>query len=206
MLRERLIRGAHDAGLTLIELIVATSLMGVVSTLVVGAVVQSQLVLTHNDDENRGLQDAKVIMDRLGRDVREARSVVCDGGLSDPSDAASTDPYCASHLQLWIDSNSDYVKQDGEVVTWRLKRSTDGEHYDVWRSLGTGAVPLSQKRQATSLWTKFAFTYDYLDGSGHPVFGKVQQVRIEIQYDAIVGRGTKVRSAAFAARLRNKGD
>jgi len=203
----RRLRGrADERGLTLIELLVATSLMGVVSTLVVGAVVQSQRVLTHNDDENRGLQDAKVIMDRLGRDVREARSVVCDGGLADPSDPTSTDPYCASHLQLWIDANSDYVKQDNEVITWRLKRSTDGEHYDVWRSLGTGAVPVSQKREATSLWTKFAFTYDQLDSSGNPVFARVEQVRIEIQYDAIVGRGTNVRTAAFAARLRNKGD
>ena len=181
------------------------SLMLVVSGLVTGAVVQTQQVFSHTDDENRGLQDAKIIMDRLGRDVREARSVTCDGGLADPSDTSSTDPYCASHLQLWIDSNSDYVKQDTEVITWRLKRSTDGEHYDVWRASGGGLTPGTSKREATSLWTRFAFRYDYVDASGLPVFDKVQQVNIEIQYDAIVGRGSKLRSAAFAARLRNKG-
>ena len=81
-------------------------LLAVVSTLVLTAVIQASRVLTQNDDENTGLQDAKVIMDRLGRDVREARAVVCDGGLADPTDTTSADPSCSAHLQLWIDYNS----------------------------------------------------------------------------------------------------
>ena len=81
-------RARRDSGVTLIELLVTMMLLAVVSTLVLTAVIQASRVLTQNDDENTGLQDAKVIMDRLGRDVREARAVVCDGGLADPTDMA----------------------------------------------------------------------------------------------------------------------
>ena len=65
--------------MTLIELLVAMVLLGVVSSLVLAGVIQASRVLTHTDDENRGLQDAKVILDRLSRDIRQARGVVCDG-------------------------------------------------------------------------------------------------------------------------------
>ena len=198
-------RSSAEAGLTLIELLVSTMLMAIVSSLVVGAVIQASRVFVHTDDENRGLADAKVILDRLGRDVRESRGVVCDGGLADPTDTTTTDPSCRSHLQLWVDANSDYAQQADEVITWRLQRSVDGEHYDVWRAIGPALAPLSQQRIATSLWTQFAFAYD--DGSTDPASGtlRAQEVIMRIEYDAIVGRGTMVRQAAFTARLRNKG-
>ena len=191
-----------SSGVTLVELIVTMLLLGVVSTLVVGAVTQSSRILTHTKDEDFGLQDAKVILDRLGRDVRESRGAVCDGGLADPSDASSTDAACAAHLQLWVDSNSDYLRQETEVITWRLQANADGQHFDVWRITGTGVggTPVTQQRQASSLIVRIAFTYDNAD------FGKVQQVNMRMQYDAIVGQGTDIREVAFSARLRNKGN
>lgn len=198
-------RPGAEAGMSLVEVLITMMLLAVVSTLVVGAVVQTQRTVTHNDDENKGLQDAKMILDRLGRDVRESRGVVCDGGLADPTDAASADPYCKAHLQLWVDSNSDYAKEDSEVITWRLQRNPDGDHFDVWRTVGTGATPLSRKREASSLIVQIAFTYDAVDAAGNPAFSKVQQVNMNMKYDAIIGRGTSVRYVAFGARLRNKG-
>ena len=88
-------RRPAEGGMTLIELLVAMVLLGVVSSLVVVGVAQASRLLTHTDDENRGQQDAKVILDRLSRDIRQARGVVCDG--------AGGDTYCREHLQLWID-------------------------------------------------------------------------------------------------------
>ena len=112
-----------DRGVTLIEILVAMGLLLTVSSLVVVAVSQAARSMFQVDDENRGLQDTKVILDRLGRDVREARGVHCDGGLAEVGNTNSVDPTCASHLQLWIDDNSDYLQQDTEVVTWRLLRT-----------------------------------------------------------------------------------
>ena len=191
----------RDAGVTLIEMIVTMMILAVVSTLVLTAVVQASRVLTQNDDENIGLQDAKIIMDRLGRDVRDARSVVCDGGLADPTDPTSADPNCAAHLQLWIDYNSNYAQGHDEVVTWRLQKASDGIHYDVWRIQGDGLagnVP-QKKLEATSLIVKTLFTYDT------PLPQDAHVVTMNLQYDAIVGRGVGVRNAVFSAMLRNKG-
>lgn len=192
-------RRGRERGTTLIELLVTMILLGVVSTLVVGAVVQSSRVLTHTDDEEKGLQDAKVILDRLGRDVREAREVVCDGGLADPTDPGSTDVACQAHLQVWIDSNSDYVREPTEVVTWRLVRN--GGHYDVWRVVGNGSggSPVTSHREATTLILNIAFTYN------PGPFASVNQVNLLMTYDAIASGGSAPRDVAFSARLRNKG-
>lgn len=198
-LRDRLV--ASDRGLSLIEVIVTMVLLAVVGSLMVGAVTQSAKVFVNNSDENRGLQDAKVVLDRMGRDVRNARGVVCDGGLADPSDATSADPGCAAHLQLWIDANSDYIQQNSEVITWRLRRSPDNTHFDVLRVTGNGLngnVPTTQM-EATSLIVRTLFTYDATTPS------KATLVNLRMRYDAIVGIGTDIREAVFSARLRNKG-
>ena len=58
-----------DAGMTLVELMVAMTLLLGVSTMIVMFVSSTVRVQIHNDDENRGLSDAKVILDRLARDI-----------------------------------------------------------------------------------------------------------------------------------------
>lgn len=199
-LRKRLELGRRDTGVTLIETLVTMLLLGVISSLVLGAVTSSGRALTRAEDENRGLQDAKVILDRLGRDVRESRGVVCDGGLSDPSDPSTSDPSCQAHLQLWVDSNSDYMPQPGEIITWRLQRNADGVHFDVYRVVGSGAggTPVTQQRQASSLVVMIAFGYDTAR------FDDVTEVRIGMTYDAVVGQGSNTRQVATTARLRNR--
>jgi prepilin-type N-terminal cleavage/methylation domain-containing protein len=196
--RWHLLRDSGERGVTLVEVIVAMMILGIVTTMVSQAVVTSARNQVRNDDENRGLQDAKRIMDRMGRDVRQARGVVCDGGLADPTDATSGDAACAAHLQLWIDYDSDYVQDSSEVVTWRLQTSADGEHYDVWRVQGEGAGATGAI-QATSLIVRTLFTYDTADPAD------AQVVTLNMQYDAIVGAGVRLRDATFSARLRNKG-
>jgi prepilin-type N-terminal cleavage/methylation domain-containing protein len=183
-----------DSGTTLIELMVTMVLLGVVSTLVVVGVAQAGRVLTHTDDENRGLQDAKVILDRLSRDIRQARGVVCDG--------AGGDTYCKEHLQLWIDEDSDYVEDPDEVVTWKLADNADGEHFDVWRIQGISPATPTQKLQATALIVKTLFFYD-VGADTDPSPARV--VSLKMEYDAIVGRGTNIKEAAVSVRLRNNG-
>lgn len=189
------LRPRDDQGMTLIELLVAMGLLVVVSTLVVLAVSQSANIMFQVDDENEGLQDAKVILDRLGRDIREARGVYCDGGLAELGNAESADPDCQAHLQLWIDDDSDYLQQDSEVVTWRLR--ANGEHYDVLRY--SGLADVTGKVQASSLVVRTLFTYNT------PAPGDANQVTMEMKYDALLGRGVDERQAAISARLRNKG-
>ena len=67
-----------DAGMTLVELMVAMTLLLGLSTMIVMFVSSAVRVQIHNDDENRGLSDAKVILDRLARDIRSARAATCN--------------------------------------------------------------------------------------------------------------------------------
>jgi prepilin-type N-terminal cleavage/methylation domain-containing protein len=193
-------RMGEDSGVTLVEMLVTMILLGVVGSLVTAAVVQAGRSLTHVDDENKGLQDAKVILDRMGRDVREARGVTCDGALADPTDPTSSDPNCSDHLQLWIDTNSNYIQEPSEVVTWRLQLNGDADgHWDVWRITGTGSTALRQ-RQASTLIVNNVYHYE---NDAQPATSQI--VKIGLEYDAIVGRGTDTRRAALTVRLRNKG-
>lgn len=183
----------QDQGFTLVELLVAMVLIGAVSSLVVGAASQSARTFVHANDESQGLSDAKNVLDRVARDIRESRGVVCDGGLSDPTDPLSVDPNCAAHLQVWIDDDSDYAQDPEEVVTWRLQASGDGEHYDVWRTRGTAPG----QQVANSLIVKTLFEYDT------PVPTDATLVAVTMQYDAITGVGVDLRTAETSARLRN---
>jgi prepilin-type N-terminal cleavage/methylation domain-containing protein len=187
-------RWVRDAGVTLVELLMTMTLLGVVSSLVVVGVQQAVGLLSHNDDENRGLQDAKIILDRLGRDIRQARGVVCDG--------AGGDTYCRQHLQLWIDADSDYLKDPTEIVTWKLLDNPDGEHFDVWRVQGVSPATPTQRRQASALIVKTLFSYD-VGANVDP--SPATLVTLKMEYDAIVGRGTNIKQASVSVRLRNKG-
>jgi type II secretory pathway component PulJ len=170
------------------------ALLSMVSSLVLVGVQQASRVMTRSDDENRGLQDAKIILDRLSRDIRQARGVVCDG--------AAGDTYCSQHLQLWIDADSDYVTDPEEVVTWKLEDNPDGEHFDVWRVQGVSPAIPTQKRQASALIVKTLFSYDVgPDVDPSPA----RLVTLKMEYDAIVGRGTDIKQASVSVRLRNKG-
>jgi prepilin-type N-terminal cleavage/methylation domain-containing protein len=201
-MNQRLRDNRGEEGFTLVEMLVVMVLVGIISALCLAAIQSSARVFLHNDDENRGLRDARVILDRLGRDVRESRGVTCDGGLADVTDTSSTDALCAAHLQLWIDDNFDFIQQPTEIVTWRLEKSADGEHFDVWRVQGTGAggSAVTRHREATSLIVRTLFTYDT---PAAPASASI--VNLQMQYDAVVGIGTDLRWATFSARLRNKG-
>jgi prepilin-type N-terminal cleavage/methylation domain-containing protein len=178
-------RARTDTGFTLVELLVTMVLISVVSMLVVAAMSQASRTFLHADDENEGLADAKNVMDRVARDIRESRGVVCDG--------AAQDPNCAYHLQLWIDGDSDYAEDPDEVVTWRLQPSPDGEHFDVWRETSAG-----NSRVASSLIVQTLFEYDT------PAPTDATLVNITMRYDAKVGVGVDMRTASTSARLRNK--
>lgn len=206
-----------EAGMTLIELLVAITLLGVVSSLVLVGVQNSLRTLTLSDDQNRGLQDAKVILDRLSRDIRQARGVVCDAAAPTAGaavvDAQGLPTRCPDHVQLWVDDDSDYLLDASEVITWQLAPNPDNVHFDVWRCKGAltlgdacdgNAVGVQRKLQASALIVRTLFNYE--NGSGAAVEPEdASLVRLRLDYDAIIGRGVDEKQATVSARLRNKG-
>jgi len=184
----------NAAGMSLVEVLVAMSLMMVVSALLVTGVVSVSKGLVHADDESRGLGDVKAVAERLDRDIREARGVVCDGAnLPD----GTPDAGCQSHLQIWIDLNSNYKLDSGETVTWQLVPLGDAHHYQVIRSIGG-----TSKVEASSLVVNFAFSYDTAPTATFTTT-RTRLVTTGMTYDALYGIGTGNRTLNFTTRLRN---
>jgi Tfp pilus assembly protein PilW len=185
------LRRRDDEGVTLVETLVAMSLTLVVGAILTTGVVNAHQLFRFTNDESTGQTDVRTTIERLGRDVRDARSI--DPGAS------------PSQLVLWIDSNSDYKKTTDEVVTWSLVVNTNG-HYDVTRTVNG-----STQRTARFVISQLAFCYK-IDPTATTCLStpltseqaaKVTMVASDIEYDANTGRAAGKRHTSFAERLRN---
>lgn len=184
--------------MTLVEVLVAAMLLGIVGAVVLAASISTQRSMVVADDETRGQEDVVVVVDRLGRDIRDARGVVCDG--------APSDPQCRNHLQLWADYNSNYKQDPGETITWALRPGTSEGHYDVVRSTDLG----DEHVQARTIVSDVAFSYrdesgPTVPGPNQPAPGEptTREVLVEMTYDAVIGSATSERVVTFSAMLRN---
>jgi prepilin-type N-terminal cleavage/methylation domain-containing protein len=172
------LRAAREDGLTLIELLVTMVLLAIVMSIALSAFVASSKVYTATSDDSSGLADARKVAERMGRDIRNARGV-------DPG--ATT-----SQLVLWIDYNSDYIRQPDESITWLLQPSSVAGHYDVIRKVGTTSYIVESRSPVSQI----AFTYDVPAPD-------TKVVTASVSYDAFVGVGSGARQLYFVDRLRN---
>lgn len=196
---------AHDAGMTLIEVMVAISLISVLGAVMVSAVRDNNKLNIVTRDESQGLADVKKVVERLGRDVRSARAL--NPGATE------------SQLVLWVDFNSDYIKTSDEIVTWQLlKENEDGVQYNVIRQT-EGGDPTVQARTLVSdiafcYWTSTAApnqadcsgSLPASSGGGGLSAADAARTRLVTTittYDAMPGAGTGERQVAFSSRLRN---
>jgi type II secretory pathway pseudopilin PulG len=195
--RLRQLISSHDAGITLVETLVAMVLLGVVGSITTAAVVSSHDVLRVNQDEGQGLQDTQTVIERLGRDIRQARGV----------DAGAT----GSQLVLWIDNNSDYIRnsttQPDEIVTWSLASSGSGsEQYNTLRSTAGGQAVV----QSRTMVDNIAFCYQTAPDTACLAVplsaanaAQTRYVTVTLTYDALVDIAAGTRVTSFSERLRN---
>jgi prepilin-type N-terminal cleavage/methylation domain-containing protein len=174
-----------DAGVTLVELLVTMMLLAFVSGIILTAVINAHKLYRVDDDEARGLADVRVVVERLGRDLRDARGV---------ETGATT-----SQLALWIDYDSDYRRDSTELITWKIVNETGSGtcvtvgHCNVVRTVQGG----SDVVEARTLISDFAFSYDQAAPN-------TRLVTVTMKYDAIRGiYGTGNRTVTFRDRLRN---
>lgn len=190
-----------DAGFTLVELLVAMTLMAVISTITVTALVSVFRGETRVDNDSRGLNDVQIVAERMSRDLQQARAVYT-GANSD-------------HLKIWIDKNSDYVSTPDELITWSLVAdATDPNHFDVKRSADNGTSTII----GHTLVAKFAFTYICPTGANPRAVcaagsePSASSVDVDMQYDANIGHTTHpgtptptTHHVDFTVMLRNAG-
>ena len=183
-----------ERGLTLVELLVTMVLLGVVSAICVAAFLSGSNTVGRVDDDARGQGDQRVMSERLSRDLREAR------GIDTP--AAGVDP--KKQLTIWIDGNANYVKDVGEIVTWKLASTADPDgHYDVVRSTNAGNSLIVGRALVSSI--AFSYRNASISTSVLPDASadKANVVVVATKYDAIVGNYLQTRQTSFETRLRN---
>lgn len=189
-----------DRGVSLVEVLIVMILLAIVSTLITRAVIDSHKVVRIVEDQTQGLSDVRVASERLGRDIREARSVLCNPAGT-PAALAAADPTCQYHLQLWIDYNSDYAQQSNETVTWSLDDSSRPGQFDMVRTVGAanGVV------QARTIVVQVAFGYDVAPTATAPPPGAphTSVVKVNMTYDSNLRSGTQTKTVSFTGRLRN---
>jgi Tfp pilus assembly protein PilW len=189
-----------DSGLTLVEVLVAVVLTSAVLAFVTQAAVLEHKALRIQDNEAQGLADVRVATERLAQDIRNARSVVCNPAGTSAAVIAA-DPNCTFHLQLWIDSDSDYLQQASETITWQLV--PDGtQHFDMVRSTAAGVSQV----EARTVVNQVAFTYaPVAPGTTAPAASipGTTEVKVDMTYRAVVGSGEVPRTVSVTARLRN---
>lgn len=187
-MRKPLTETRPDEGLTLVELLVTMVIMGVISVLLTTMFITVTRAVTFNDDEQRGLAETRKVVERLGRDVRQADGVA--PGADD------------TRLVLWI---------DGKTVTWRFVEPPGGTPH-LTRNDGTG-----DRLQATALVKEkktppFSYgTATQPDGTldsltvplSTPDASRVRLVTTTLTYDALSNRGSQKRTVEFSSRLRN---
>jgi hypothetical protein len=172
-----------------VEVLTASALFGILGSVLALAMATTVRAQKSTQDETTGLGDVRTVIEQLGRDIRSARGVTCDG--------ASWDTTCKSHLQLWIDFNSNYrIDPASEVVTWQLVPADDGQHFEVTRT-----VNHVSRIVARSLIVQVAFTYDQQPTNS--ATSPTQQVKTFMTYDTLIGLGTDKKNLSFTERLRN---
>ncbi len=198
-------RHDEEAGLTLIELMVTITLLSVLGLIMVIGVRNNHELHRQTVDESFGLADVKTVVERLGRDVRSARSLY----------PGATE----SQLVLWVDKNSDYLQTPDEIITWQLVNETeDGVQYNVIRST-EGGDPVVQARTVVSdiafcYWTQSADpTLGDCTGSlpasaagGGLSAADAEDTRLvttTTSYDFNPTGGVDERTVSFSSRLRN---
>lgn len=193
------LRERRDDGITLVEVLMVMLLLAIVSTLVTRAVIDSHKVVRLADDQTQGLADVRVAAERLGRDIRQSRSVVCNPAGT-PAALVAADPTCLYHLQLWVDANSNYVQEVAETVTWSLEPGPKPGQFDLVRSIGA-----TKQVQASTIVTQVAFSYDLQPQAAAPPPGaaRTRSVDVDMTYDSVTNSGTAPKKVSFTGRLRN---
>lgn len=171
-------RRRDDRGISIAELVIAMMIFSLVGVMAVSGLSSSTRSIGQVDDEVQGLQDLRVVSERLSRDLRQARGI----------DASSN----ANQVTIWIDADADYKQTSSETITWKLLAGPNPGLYDVVRQDATGKKSIV----GHSLVSDIAFTYS-------PAPPKTRVVSVDMTYDAMPGRYAKLRKATFETRLRN---
>jgi type IV pilus assembly protein PilW len=157
-------RHHHEAGFTVIELLIAMAMTGIIlAAIFTFSIAQGQFLSTR-EQVTQMTQGARAALDMLTHEIGIA-------GYNPTKAALSGVTYHASQLQLQADLDGDGNTDDAnENIIYTYDASTR----QILRNAGDGNEPLADHIQA--------FAFEYLDANGNPttVSANIRQLRISI--------------------------
>lgn len=174
--RQRPGRPQGDAGMTLIEVLVAMGLFGVLGTLLLGLALSTSRTTTDTRNLANVNEESRIAMERMTRELRQANAIT----------AAQLPPSATTALTFWTDFNGngtqDLGAADPEVLTYRWNPATnrltltanDASGTAVTRPVLAANVSSFTLDLRSSKWqydtnADGSTTWQELDASGAPV-------------------------------------
>jgi prepilin-type N-terminal cleavage/methylation domain-containing protein len=167
MRRFSLRSGRPDRGLSLVELLLAMALVGVVMGGVTRSFVSQRKLTAIQQQRGTLIQQAQAAMDLVTREFRTAGA--------NPTGAAFVPvTYNASQLEIRADLNGNGTTDTTNDPNEHLLYAYDSAHKRITRNAGSGAQPLVEHIQA--------FTFTYLNSAGQTTTdpSAIRQLQITI--------------------------
>jgi type II secretory pathway pseudopilin PulG len=173
-LRRRIDR--PEAGFTLVETLVATTIALLIGSLLVTTLVVAMRTEKYTAQDSEALIELRTAMDRLTKELRQARQVY--------------GPSTGTSMEIWVDTDRDFHSDPSERITWALV--TVGSEAELRRSTSGG----STQTVALQLVPGTAFTYS-------PAPPSTSSVTVTLIADVQAGGHAAARTLQTQVRLRN---
>ena len=174
-----------ESGLTIVELAVATFIVGIVLAMVGTAIMMMLRAERATSADTESLTALRFARENIEQEVRQADEIL---------DTSTT-----TELHLWLDADNDTVQAPGETVVWLFEAAPEGGSNLVRTVPSTGDRWVA----AQELVTPGASTYDpFTDASVAPG-STTNLLQITLQADSEPGAG-EIETINALVRLRNK--
>jgi prepilin-type N-terminal cleavage/methylation domain-containing protein len=119
MIRERL-RALHsERGMTLLETLISTALLGIVVTIFLNVLVTVQSGLGRQTDRSQDNDQARLAVENLDREIRSG-NLLYDPALEDDTAPAGSDIAEGMSLRIYTQSNANTRDPGNRCVQWRI--------------------------------------------------------------------------------------
>lgn len=193
-LNERL-RGS-ESGVTLVELLVAISLLAVVATATMTVVVTTSQSQNRTANLGQVMSDARTSLDRMRKEVRGARRIYGSDAPTSTNPAGQNNASDQDTLSFWIDSNDDDIQQASEQITYQLTTLATGR-FEIVRF--THDAPSSTRSMARTLVNNDPFSYDVAPP-------ETRVVNLNMDFQVASGQTFEPLDIGGSVRLRNVAD
>jgi prepilin-type N-terminal cleavage/methylation domain-containing protein len=186
---------ARQNGFTLVELLVAMVLVGVVATAVYASFISGVEASSSRDSQARAQNDARMAMEEFTRDVRQA---VSPDGIVAPVAAAPT----STSIELWVDNNRSLTAT--AAAPKRVRYRLSGTNFV--RQVLTGTVWSAEEILAPAVanGSTALFTAVDVNGAATTIPGAVATISLRLILGDRAGRASTTTELQADATLRNR--